>query len=215
MSKVACIMPIRGRVAQVIELLPRLQSTAGYEDVAWMVVADGDEAAAQAVMQARPEVKVGLLGQRRGYWRCLAAATERIEAPLLVNLASDLLPGHQWLRRALEVYVSRGPGGHLVGFSDGIHAEGHAPHFVIGRDLLMRYGGWPVWYDHLYGDTELCLRAQADGRYAKAPWAVLYHNHPITGAARDDVYALGEAQGGRDRELFETRKAAGWPPATL
>lgn len=99
----------------------------------------------------------------------------------------------------------------MLGFNDGHHELMHSCHFLISRALLDRYGGWPTWYDHNYGDTEICQRAIADGVYAKAPWAVLYHDHPYFGGTDDAVYAEGRAQVERDRQLYEQRRRAGWP----
>ena len=65
------------------------------------------------------------------------------------------------------------------------------------------------WYKHNYGDTELCERAIADGVYAKAPWAILYHNHPYWAGADDEVYAEGRATiEQRSAPLRATKKRA-------
>jgi hypothetical protein len=73
------------------------------------------------------------------------------------------------------------------------------------------YGGWPVWYDHNFGDTELCQRAIGDGLYVKAPWATLFHDHPYFGGTDDAVYAEGRAQSDRDHAIYEDRRRRGWP----
>ena len=111
------------------------------------------------------------------------------------NLANDLLPGQHWLQRAVAAYAATfGDGPGLLGFNDGHHETEHSCHFLISRMLLDDYGGWPVWYDHNYGDTELCQRAIADGLYAKAPWATLFHDHPYFGGDDDSVYAEGQGR---------------------
>src|SRR6266508_467020 len=99
----------------------------------------------------------------------------------------------------------------MIGFNDGHHGVEHSCHFLISRDLLARYGGWPVWYHHNFGDTEICQRATQDGCYAKAPWATLYHDHPYSGGDDDDVYREGRTQVDRDHALFMRRKQQGWP----
>jgi GT2 family glycosyltransferase len=80
---------------------------------------------------------------------------------------------------------------------------------LIHRDLLASFGGWPVWYHHNFGDTELCLRAQQAGRYGKAAWAVLFHDHVFFGAPDDAVYAEGRSRAHEDEALFQQRRAAG------
>ena len=77
--------------------------------------------------------------------------------------------------------------------------------------MLAHLGGWPVHYRHNFGDTELCRRAQALGRYGKAMRAVLEHRHPITTGAPDDaVYAAGRANWAVDEALYYARLARGW-----
>jgi hypothetical protein len=151
--------------------------------------------------------------RRLTYWQGMSAGTLRIDRDTthIVNLANDLLPGREWLRRGAEAYERRfatGPG--LMGFNDGIHGPELSPHFMISVSLLMDFGGWPVWYRHNYGDTELCTRAQEANLYGKAAWAVLYHDHFMTGASRDSVYAEGEAYHVEDRKLFEARRYSQW-----
>lgn len=172
---------------------------------------DRDPAVDQALTNAdlpvwRMETK------QRGYWHALQQATDYWpEFDLITNLANDLLPGQHWLARAESAYremFGNGPG--MIGFNDGHHEVGHSCHFLIARPLLDRYGGWPVWYDHNYGDTELCQRAIGDGLYAKAPWAVLYHDHVYFGGQDDRVYQEGRALLERDGRLYEQRKANGW-----
>lgn len=215
---IAAIMPCRGRAEQTVANVKRLLATAGYEDWRLICVVSRDEPVLVDMLlpltgPTSPLVVVTPTSGRMTYWRALQTVTEGTGDPYLVNLANDLLPGQHWLRRAVEAYRETfGAGDGMIGFNDGHHEVGHSCHFLISRGLLDQYGGWPVWYDHNYGDTELCQRAIADGRYAKAPWAVLYHDHVYFGGADDAVYAEGRAQVERDRQLFEQRQRQGWPP---
>lgn len=209
---IAAILPCRGRHEQTVVNMRRLLATAGtpFELIA---VGGADDALLLDTLEElgaarviRPPVP------RLSYWDALLYATAQTDATYLANLANDLLPGMHWLRRAVEGYrqaFGDGPG--LLGFNGDSHEVGHSCHFLIARSLLERYGGWPVWYDHNFGDTELCQRAQGDGLYAKAPWAVLYHDHPYFGGQDDQVYAEGRAQAGRDEQLYEYRRRRGWP----
>lgn len=209
---VAAIMPCRGRAAQTIANVRRLLAMAAYDDCVLVCVCDDDGAVYDALKASDVAERCTpvLVGGPRGYWRALAA----VKAPydLLCNLANDLLPGRNWLARGIAAYTARfGAGDGLMGFNDGLHGPEHSSHFLISRALLDRYGGWPVWYQHNFGDTELCRRAQADGCYGKAPWAVLYHDHIETGASDDAVYQEGRASYERDAVLFEERRRHGWP----
>jgi len=209
---IAAIMPCRGRPEQTVRNVARLLATAGMDDWELVCIVDGDPAVYAALEQIDAPIRLLQSTDRHGYWHAMNAATVAYGAPLLCNLANDLLPGHQWLRRALDAYretFGAGPG--LLGFNDGIHELEHSPHFLIDRRLLAQLGGWPTWYGHNFGDMELCQRAIELGLYAKAPWAVLYHDHWINGGKPDAVYAEGDATAAADRRLYEARKRQGWP----
>jgi hypothetical protein len=135
---------------------------------------------------------------------------QQADTPLLVNLANDLIPGMHWLARAVTAYRSAfGAGDGMIGFNGDSHEVNHSCHFLISRSLLERYGGWPTWYDHNYGDTELCQRAIADRCYGKAPWALLFHDHPYFGGADDAVYMPRAGPGSRATGRC-LRNASGW-----
>lgn len=211
-------MPCRGRAEQTVTNVRRLLATAGYED--WHLYLAGGENEVGTIWRACSAAdivgeRVSLVTDARQcvtYWQALAMVTSKSNAPMLINLANDLIPGRHWLARGLVAYRARfGDGDGLMGFNDGLHGPEHSSHFLISRGLLERYGGWPVWYQHNFGDTELCRRAQQDGCYGKAPWAVLFHDHCETGAADDVVYQEGRASYTQDARLFEERRRAGWP----
>lgn len=208
---IAAILPCRSRAEQTVRNVRRLLATAGRVEWELWCVTGGEPELATLLHELG--FKVMAYHRPLTYWEALKWATDSMPgAPLLVNLANDLLPGRHWLERGIAAYRARfGEGDGLMGFNDGIHGPEHSPHFLISRGLLDRYGGWPVWYAHNFGDTELCRRAQQDGCYGKAPWAVLYHDHLENGAADDSVYQEGRATYERDARLFEERKRAGWP----
>lgn len=219
---VAAIMPCRGRAAQTLANVRRLLATAGMaHGVDWTLYLVGGqdehalitEIAGTIAQHDQHSIAIATsTALRLPYWEALAHVTQATTAPLICNLANDLLPGQHWLRRAVQSHAETfGAGVGLLGFNGDSHGVEHSCHFLISRALLTRYGGWPIWYDHAYGDTELCARAIADGVYAKAPWALLYHDHPYFGGADDATYAEGRAQLARDAAQFAARKAAGWP----
>ena len=213
--RIAAILPARGRLPQTQALIPRLVATAGIS-LELIVVVDGEPALAAALAQTCQEAGATLLEhpERRGYWQALRTGATATDAPLLVNLANDLLPGLHWAARALKAYRARfGSDPALVGFNDGIHTGAHAAHMLVHRALLEGWYGpdlWPLHYAHEYGDTELSQRAISEGRFAVAPFALLYHNHQFVGAQMDTTYQEGWATRQQDRALFERRKAAGW-----
>lgn len=211
-THVAAILPCRGRREQTARLIPRLLRTASYAD--WQLWCIGGVDEYDVLLEcgnAGAHTFLEMDRPRLTYWEALAEGSDMTDAPLLCNLANDLLPGQQWLARAVAAYQRTfGDGDGLLGFNDGHHPVSHSCHFLISRTLLARYGGWPVWYDHNFGDTELCARAIEDRRYAKAPWATLFHDHPMFGGEDDAVYAAGRAMFDRDRRIFAERQRNGW-----
>ena len=182
-----------------------------------IVVCDDDP---DLYMALKPDPRFGFVtilknDQRMGYWKSLVVGTRYAKGDRLVNLANDVIPGRDWLRRAVVAFNAKyGQTGEAVlGFNDGIHPGTHAGHFMASRSLLMRYYGekcWPDIYDHQFGDTEITLRALAEKKFSIAPWAVLFHNHAINGAEYDAVYALSHTKESADRELFNHRRANNW-----
>lgn len=204
-------MPCLGRENETIELLPRLREAAGYS-ARYVCISDGDASLQVNLAQEfeKQGVEVWCAKEPMGYWRCLSEVTQDTDSPLIVNLANDLLPGRHWLKRAVEAYAKRyGEAKGIIGFNDGVHAGSHAAHFLISSDLLHDWYGdayWPTFYHHNFGDTEICQMAIARELFAVAPFAVLYHNHPVTGGKNDDVYAKGMSTWTQDQQTFEKRK---------
>jgi hypothetical protein len=211
---VAAILPCRGRLGQTVTNVKRLLATAGTDQ--WRLYAVGGREDSD-VLSALAKLGIATFtatADRLTYWQALAEVTATTTEPLIACLANDLLPGMHWLRRAVEAYdqtFGNGPG--LIGFNGDSHELDHSCHMLISRDLLARYGGWPTWYSHNFGDTELCQRAIEDRLYAKAPWALLYHDHPYWSGTDDNVYAEGRATIARDQALYNQRQKMGWPNA--
>lgn len=211
--KTALIMPCRGRVEQTVQALSRLLMTAGTNEWELYLVADGDDEVYNRLTELgyNPSKTDG---GPVGYWKALRQVTRGTTNQLIVNLANDLLPGRQWLTRALSAYQKRFGQKHgIIGFNDGIHAGDHAAHFLVHRQVLLSWYGneyWPVQYKHNFGDTEMVTRGIEQGLFAVAPWAVLYHNHPVTGNGNDAVYNEGGRSWTEDERLFHMRKARKW-----
>ncbi len=216
MTKVVVILPCRGRHEQTLECVRRMVATAGlpHNDVWKMVLVGGsnDEEIVSDVSK-----KIGVYGliesePQLTYWTALQRATNDFPAEYYACIANDLLPVVNWLSSAvhkMQTTFSDGIG--MVGFNGDGHPESHSAHFLISKTLLDSFGGWPVWYSHNFGDTELCIRARNMGRYTKSPWSVLFHNHPwISAHADDEVYAQGRSRFSVDQALFTERQNNGW-----
>lgn len=212
---IAAIMPCLGRAEQTVRNVERLLATAGYVEWGLICIVDRDKPTFDALLAARTGARVTMQTQddQPGYWWALANATHVSEATHLIGLANDLWACDGWLATAVEEYQHHfGDGSGLLGFAGDGHGPQHSCHFLIARSLLDRYGGWPVWYSHNFGDAELCARAQADRLYAKAERAYLEHCHVERGLAADDaVYQAGRATYKKDEALFVERRRLGWP----
>lgn len=220
--RVTGLMPIKGigRKAETLELIPRLFATAGNLGRATfdlVVIADEDELLAAAVTELNHKgVTVLRNEKRRGYWNSLAYGATVTDAPLLINLANDLIPGREWLARSLRTFTKaqqtfgRDP---VIGFNDGVHPGNHAGHCLFPRNVLERWYGaslFPTMYDHLHADVELVVRAMEEGRFAYSYFAILFHNHHVNGKPFDPVYQLGHARQHDDYRIFQERRANGW-----
>lgn len=215
MMVIAAIMPCLGRTMQTVSAVERLIETAGGMPWQLICMADRDRTVFDALLAARTKATVMMQTQddMPGYWWALTNATHNTDATHLIGLANDLWACDDWLRLAVEDYrAAFGDGQGLLGFAGDGHGSGHSCHFLISRDLLDRYGGWPIWYHHNFGDRELCARAQQDGCYAKSKRAWLEHCHVERGLAPDDaVYQAGRAHYQEDEALFIERRRLGWP----
>jgi hypothetical protein len=212
--EIAAIMPCRGRVEQTEGNIIRLRKASNFP---YKLICITSEPEIWKTLRTMGEYSPDEVICREGrvtYWDAMQAGLMSMpaqHATHIVNLANDLLPGYQWLRKGVEAYTRRfGSGPGLMGFNDGIHGPEHSSHFIIDRHMLEELGGWPIWYRHNYGDTELCRRTQEINRYGKAAWAVLYHNHPVTGANKDSVYTEGDNDYLHDRQIFESRSKSLW-----
>lgn len=215
MPNVLAILPCLGRYEQTLELIPRLRSSAGI-DFTLTAVVDYDPPLVSRLQQIGVNPIVNPGPRRWGYWLSLKHAVVNASSKpnLIVNLANDLLPGRQWLRRALDAYDERyGTAIGMIGFNDGIHTGAHAAHFLISSMLLYRWYGenwWPLHYRHNFGDTEICQRAIELGLFAVAPWAILYHNHPAAGRAWDEGYEKAVEGWREDSQMYEQKRVHKW-----
>lgn len=214
--QVVAILPCRGRKEQTLECVRRLLATDRMQHgVEWrLVVVSGTDDSDVVESVAQSTNIHGLVAEkpRLSYWEALQYGTNEFPADYYVCLANDLLPAVQWLTSAMEKMketFSDGVG--VVGFNGDGHQANHACHLVISSKLLDEFGGWPVWYHHNYGDTEICFRAREMGRFVKAPYSILFHNHPWISAQKDDeVYQLGRSKFMDDDMLFVKRRKNKW-----
>jgi hypothetical protein len=202
------VMPVHGRMMQTVDCMKRLKAMAGYpasytaigglHNDATLMLLDG----ICTVMRSQSASLT--------YWYALHMATAHLpDDAYVVNVANDVLPCAHWLTRYAE-HIKRFPH-HVFGFNGDGYEQNHACHFGIQMKRIRNTGGWPTWYYHNYGDTEICTRAIEDGAFHKDPWAILFHNHPIiSGQEMDEVYVKGSEHQSRDADLYLKRRASQW-----
>lgn len=207
-------MPLRGRVNQSVDAMRRLMETASYPARYIAVGGTGDLEVIHAVAQVKNVHAITATKFAITYWEALKFATDNLPAStLVVNTANDVLPVIHWLRNAVEMYdvESSLARDKVVGFNGDGHGINHACHFMISMARVRKYGGWPIWYSHNFGDTEICTRAMENTAFIKAPYAILFHNHPAVSRSQTDaVYDQGNANFMRDKHTFTQRKENGW-----
>ena len=208
-------MPIRGRTTQTVDAFRRLWATANVP-AQYIAVGGRDDIdtinAAAELNHVQPLIADV---PRLSYWGALSMATQAVSDDTLVaTVANDLLPVVGWLSRAKRdfEYYSRVNRDAVIGFNGDGYGDEHACHFLLPMRVIRRFGGWPVWYDHNFGDNEIVTRAKQESIWYKSPYAILYHNHPMIGAAQnyDATYEEGSLLFSRDGNLFERRKATNW-----
>lgn len=206
---VCVIMPIRGRAAQSVDAMNRLRATAGHT-ADFIAVGGANERETLTAIDSSTATRLMVQAPNLTYWQALKFASDELpDSTYVVNVANDILPCANWLRYAVDRASSHPE--QVIGFNGDGHGPWHACHFMISMRQLRMYGGWPTWYWHNFGDTEIVTRASEDKIFYKHPWAVLFHNHPIVSAApNDEVYAAGQQRFNDDRQLFEQRRAAQW-----
>ena len=199
------VLPCHKRLQATTELIPRLLQTAGTKI---QVIAVSGQESADVVRAAASAGARGIIGTelRLTYWRALDLATRDLpDSAIVANIANDVLPVWRWWSHAQKHLTTY----EVVGFNGDGHNEGHACHFMTTMHYIRSLGGWPVWYQHNFGDTEICQRAITHGVFYKDPWAVLYHNHPVMGKPADEAHHDIPASD-RDRKLFDYRRANSW-----
>lgn len=214
--QVVAILPCRGRKEQTLDCVKRLLATDKMKHgVDWQLVlvsgSDDEEVVTEVATAANVH---GVISERPrlSYWEALQEATNMFKANFYVCLANDLLPAVQWLSSSMHKMHTTFADSHgVVGYNGDGHGDNHACHFMISSTMLDEFGGWPIWYHHNFGDTEICMRAREKGRFVKSPYSILFHNHPWISAQKDDaVYEFGRSKFHDDEVIFVRRRGNQW-----
>jgi hypothetical protein len=200
-----------------VELIPRLIQTAGMKV---QIITVGGQESADVVQATASAGAYGIIAkaERLTYWQAMDLATRKLpDTAVVANVANDVLPVWRWFNHAYESLRESDLDG-VIGFNGDGHDAMHACHFMTTMRYIRSLGGWPVWYRHNFGDTEICYRAVEEKKFYKHPWAILYHNHPVMGRSIDEAHKDIPASD-IDHKTFMHRRRNGWiglpssPPA--
>lgn len=218
-TKVAVLLPTRGRAAQMKErvgdLLHRRQPAKTRLTV-YLAIQKSDQetlgAAAElptnrVVIVEREDDTTAVEGWNAAYEQAAADG-----ADWYVLGADDLIWHQGWLTAALKA----GKDAHVVGLADGYTTDldDRATHIMVSSWFCENVlkGFIPAVYSSWSFDREMCKRAQALGVYATAPDALLEHMHPAVGKAEmDETYRIASPLHARDHATVTERLAAGFP----
>lgn len=237
MTEITIVVPVLARPANARPLVESILAASSCDWELVFVCSPGDDeqiaACDDLALFENVEVLVAGWGAGPGdYARKIQAGYEVSDAPFVLCGADDLLFHPGWDTAALAVAREFDVG--VVGTNDranpSVIAGQHSTHPLVARTYIDAFGGYVggdghVYfdgYDHQFVDSELCATAQARGCYAHCHESVVEHRHPIFNRAvpLDSTYRKGQAEGGKDRALFESRKhlwlsetdQAGWEP---
>jgi len=213
--KVSVIIPSLGRPEQIKRCVERLAETVQGYVVETVVVFEGDDPATAEAARSVPGVIVVEnttgLGAAAG-WN---EGSKHASGDALVMLGDDAWFHDGWLEAALQALEKIGGSG-MVGFNDG-HTSGetHSAHHLLTRDYIIEYQGGcfiiPDYYSQ-YFDLEAVARAQRADKYIWASDSLVEHKHWVFGTAvKDATYRIGSDHMNSDRDIFQRRRAAGFP----
>lgn len=217
---VAVLLPTTGRAKQMYaRVLELLEQDYHLHDLPFVYLAiPEDDQETLAVAEELPPLRV-IVKRPAGTtavegWNLAFAAAYAEFVDWFVLGADDIVWHEGWLAAALE--CARKNKAQVVGLNDGhTNLQQYGAHYMVHRDFITHHLGGafiPPHYKSWWFDREICEKAHSLGLYAPCYEAMAQHLHPEWGdAAMDDTYQLGYPLHDADRDLYQARKAAGWP----
>lgn len=218
MSRIAVLVPVLNRPASAAPLIESFTASSPDAEL-WFLCTPGDDEEIEACEQTgQPFLVMDWPAGPADYSRKINRGFALTRAPYVLCAADDLRFHPGWDRELLRVVEEFDVG--VVGTNDhanpAVIAGRHSTHPLVARCYVEAHGGYvggrgqvycPL-YDHQFVDNELVATAVARGCYAHCHEAVVAHHHPIfdRSVASDATYVKGQAHGGADRALFESRR---------
>jgi len=219
--KVACIIPSRGRPAQLRRCIDLFFETTQEHDVECLAIIDGD---VEPYYQALTDSAAMLLDGNDAVFNpkqvgAVASWNIGLKALAYANAfipgADDLIWHPGWLDAALAALQTLPGGQGMVGFNDLDRTDHMATHFLVTRQCIIEVMGGVLAipaYHHYWTDPEMNVRAKIEGCYVWCEESVVEHRSSMNGKApEDDTYRLARKYFKADEETFNRRQAAGFP----
>ncbi len=174
--KVSICIPTLGRPEKLARLLDSIKENAGYDNYEVIVKAD----------EFPPN--------NAGAPKVLKRAVDESTGELVMFLGNDCLLKKNCLQEAVFQMIRKFPDlDGMVGLNDGYWKEEHvAPHWMASKKLLPYLEGefFSTAYNHTGCDNELKARVEMIGKYAWAPRAEIFHDHPMMAGNKDQMDGL-------------------------
>lgn len=217
---VAVLIPTTGRAKQMLERVTDLLEQSypvGDPPFVYLAIPENDKktlAAAEDLPPIRFIVKRPAKTTAVEGWNLAYAAAYADFADWFVLGADDIVWHPGWLAAALACAEKNKA--QVIGLNDGhTNLRHYGAHYMVHRDFIKKHMGGvfiPPAYKSWWFDREICEKAHGLGLYAAAHDATAEHLHPEWGTAEmDDTYELGYPLHDEDRDLYQARKAAGFP----
>lgn len=149
-------------------------------------------------------------------------AARHAKGHVLVQIADDLWPCQHWDKALLEAIDEHFHHTFYIRKTEVVLwcSDGYKPdlmtHVVMSRAFYERQGYFLCpEYHSVYADNELMEVVQRDGRLIDARHIVFEHRHHENGKRARDAVDVTQEIYERDREIYERRKKAGFPPVNL
>lgn len=216
---VAVLLPTRGRAKQMTERVTALLDGALPDEIELVVVlavCEDDHETIEETYNLVRDTRVTFTTRPANstavYGWNLAHDIMR-SADWFVLGADDIIWHEGWLESAL--YCASKNKAQVIGLNDGhTNLQHYGAHYMVHRDFIRnQLDGFfiPPEYKSWWFDREICERANQLGLYAPCHEAMAEHLHPEWNTAQmDATYEAGYELHDADRELYQTRKAAGW-----
>lgn len=210
-------MPTRGRPDQSIKAIENVFATTKGHDVEMIVVAHPDPKLSWGPLEAEHQNKLKVFLRDCTAIQGWNFAASHASGSFLKVWDDDLVAHPGWLDEVEKTWIDNGsPDIAYIGLWDKhpdvpdklfTRAIGTRKFFKEVCGGVLTIPAYRSWYD----DTEKFERAKAAGCAIYCPTAIIEHHHPAYGYPTDATYELAKARQINDADIFQQRKAAGFP----